>query len=112
MVDHIYGRINLLNPGYRPNMFNKELKINIDFLVREIKKMLPCPTPKQIQYLNEFRSNLLDGIEYYQKLFPQMALETQEYRQRALEDLNLLKVRLEEFVTTYSSIFKLSPQLV
>ncbi len=112
MVDHIYGRINLLNPGYRPNMFNKELKINIDFLVREIKKMLPSPTPKQIQYLNEFRKNLLEGIEYYQKLFPQMALETQEYRQKALEDLNNLKARLEEFVTLYNNIFKLQSQLI
>lgn len=41
-----------------------------------------------------------------------MALETQEYRQKALEDLNLLKARLEEFVTTHSSIFKPASQLV
>ncbi|MCB9771835.1 MAG: hypothetical protein H6754_04740 [Candidatus Omnitrophica bacterium] len=112
MVDHIYGRINLLNSGYRPNMFNKELKINIDFLVREIKKILPSPTPKQIVYLNEFRTNLLGGIEYYQKLFPQMILETEEYRQKALQDLDALKVRLEEFVNVYSSVFKNHSQLV
>ena len=112
MVDHIYGRINLLNSGYRPNMFNKELKINIDFLVREIKKILPSPTPKQIVYLNEFRTNLLGGIEYYQKLFPQMILETEEYRQKALQDLDALKVRLEEFVNVYSIVFKIESQLV
>ncbi len=112
MVDHIYGRINLLNSEYRPNMFNKELKINIDFLIREIKKMLPTPNPKQIAYLIEFRKNLLEGIEYYQKLIPQMVLESEEYRQKSLDDLDVLKTKLDEFVTIYSSIFKLQPQLI
>ncbi|MCB9757777.1 MAG: hypothetical protein H6753_05070, partial [Candidatus Omnitrophica bacterium] len=112
MVDHIYGRINLLNSEYRPNMFNKELKINIDFLVREIKKILPTPNSKQIAYLNEFRKNLLEGIEYYQKLFPKMMLETEEYRQQALDDLDVLKTTLDEFVTTYSTIFKLHSQCI
>lgn len=110
MVDHIYGRMNILNPGHRPNMFVKELKINIDFLVKEIKKNMPSPTPKQIVYLNEFRTNLLEGIEYYQKLFPQMALETEEYRKKALEDLEALKARLEELVKTYHFVFT-QPQL-
>lgn len=105
MVDHIYGRVNLLNETPRPNMFNKELKINIDFLVREIKKMLPSPSPRDITYLNEFRDNLLDGIEYYQKLFPQMVHETEEYRQKALEELEILKKKLEEFVLQYQTIF-------
>jgi len=111
MVDHIYGRINLLNPIHRPNMFVKELKINIDFLVREITKMVPSPTPKQVVYLNEFRKNLLEGIEYYQKLFPQMINETEEYRKKAYEELEALKANLEEFVKTYRVVFAQS-QLV
>jgi hypothetical protein len=110
MVDHIYGRINLLNPIHRPNMFVKELKINVDFLVREIKKMLPSPTPKQVVYLNEFRTNLLEGIEYYQKLFPQMVNESEEYRNKALAELEVFRVKLEEFVQMYGSIFA-TPQL-
>lgn len=105
MVDHIYGRLDLLNPGYRPNMFVKELKINIDFLVKEIKKILPSPTPKQIVYLNEFRTNLLEGIEYYRKLFPDMTLESQEYRKKAVEELDALKAKLEEFTQVYSAAF-------
>ncbi len=112
MIDHIYGRVNILNSAYRPNMFNKELKINIDFLAGEIKKMLPSPNAKQIKYLNEFFANLLDGIEYYQKLFPQMVHETQEYRQKTIEDLNKLKARLEGFLVLYSDIFKLRSVLV
>lgn len=110
MVDHIYGRINILNDGYRPNMFVKELKINIDFLVKEIKKIILSPTPKQIVYLNEFRTNLLEGIEYYQKLFPQMVNETEDYRKKALEELEVHKAKLEEFVQTYGPIFT-QPQL-
>lgn len=110
MVDHIYGRINILNDGYRPNMFVKELTINIDFLVKEIKKIVLSPTPKQIVYLNEFRTNLLEGIEYYQKVFPQMVNETEEYRKKALEELDVHKAKLEEFVQTYGAIFA-PPQL-
>jgi len=111
MVDHIYGRTNILNPGYRPNMFIKELKINIDFLVKDIKKFIPSPTPKQVVYLNEFRTNLLEGIEYYRQLFPQMALETEEYRKKALEELDILKAKLEELVQTYNQVFNPQPQL-
>lgn len=104
MVDHIYGRINLLNSTYRPNMFIKELKLYLDYFTKEVKKTLE-PTDKQIAYLNEFKNNLLDGIEYYKTLFPKMTLETESYRQKALHELAEFKANLEKFVCEYSQIF-------
>ncbi len=105
MIGHIYGRINLLNSTYRPNMFINELKLYIDYLKREIKKCMLEPTAKEIEYLQEFKNNLLTGIEYYKNLFPQMIEETESYRQKMLEELRKYKKDLEDIVAIHQRIF-------
>jgi hypothetical protein len=105
MMDHIYGRINLLNSSYRPNMFIKELGLYIDYFIKEVKKVGSNPTPKQVVYLNEFRSNMSDGIKYYHDLFPRMVNETKEYRDRALEELQIYKDKLNNFIAMHPAIF-------
>lgn len=109
MADHIYGRINLLNKTYRPNMFIKELKMYVDYFKKEVQKHAIEPTEKQIAYFNEFKQNLLEGIGYYFELFPQMIEETEEYRQRAITELREFKQKIEDFLAVHKSIF--SPQL-
>lgn len=112
MADHIYGRINVLNPGYRPNMFIKELKLYIDYLVKDVQKALPVPSTKLVAYFSEFRQNMLDGIEYYRTLFPKMVAETPEYRQKALAELNELKSQLDDFVKQYPVVFAVEREAV
>ncbi len=107
MVDHIYGRTNLLRPGYRPHMFIKELRLNIDFLKNEVQQALPELSLKQIEYFREFQTNLLSGIEYYKALFPKMKEETREARERMIEDLQRLKKDLEDFVGSIPEAFVL-----
>lgn len=106
MVGHIYGRLSILNSTYRPNMFIKELQLYIDYLVREVKGVLPAPTSKDIQYFREFSKNLFEGIEYYCELFPKMFAETKEYQRKALEELKTLKKQLEDFVEEHACAFK------
>ncbi len=103
MVDHIYGRINLLNNTYRPNMFLNELKLYIDYIAKEIKKHFKALSPKQINFFSSFIKNLQDGIQYYKELIPLMKIETAEYLKRMQEDLaslevSLLEIRLPELV--------------
>ena len=105
MVDHIYGRINLLNSTQRQNMFIKELKMYVESFIQEATKCLCEPTDKKIKRLVEFKNNLLEGIEYYFELFPKMIEETKEYHERALAELQIFKTKLENFVTENSSIF-------
>lgn len=105
LIGHIYGRLNLLNTDRRPNMFMKELRMYVDYFCKEVKKVLPEGTDKQCAYLKEFKNNMLDGMAYYQNLIPKMVEETKEYRDRALEELDQHKKRLEEFVAHYPSIF-------
>lgn len=87
MVNHIYGRFNnLINPD-RPHMFVQELKIYIDYLREEMEKFsLGLSTRKQ-KYLDDFRKNLCDGIEYYQQL-PETILK--DKWNHFLEDLKTL----------------------
>jgi hypothetical protein len=105
MVGHIYGRINLLNGVAHPNMFIKELKLSVEYFIKEVKKTAINPTEKQKEHLNEFKKNLLEGIEYYKELFPKMLDQTQEYRTRALSELQEFKRRLEAFATEHAALF-------
>ncbi len=105
MMDHIYGKIDLVNNPLRPNMFIKELKLYVDYFMKEVQKSTPHPTEKQIAYLNEFKNNMIDGMNYYRELFPQMVHETEEYRTRALKELENYRKSLEVFLQQHPAIF-------
>jgi hypothetical protein len=112
MTDHIYGRINLLNDIPRPNMFIKELGMYVDYLRKDITKSLQSMNEQKIKYFTEFKNNLLDGIEYYRKLFPQMVEESVEYRTKTLNELEACHQRLlalvEEFAPAFNSTSNLA----
>lgn len=67
MVDHIYGRLNLLNDTYRPNLFVKELKMYADYFQSLTNQS--NISPKEHKRLSRFRENLIKGISYYEELF-------------------------------------------
>jgi hypothetical protein len=78
MVDHVYGRADVLNKLARPHMFVNELIIYVDYLKTEMKKKKEVFSAKQTQYLQTFHANLLEGVSYYKALFqaPQIKNET------------------------------------
>ena len=108
MTDHIYGRINLLNDTPRPNMFIKELGMYVDYLKKDLTKSLETMNEQKIKYFTEFKNNLLDGIEYYRKLFPQMMEESLEYRTKMLNDLEACNQRLQDMLEEFASVFAAS----
>ena len=69
MMEHIYGTNSVLSSLYRPNMFVKELKMYVDYLKNEIESISEEVTTKQTKKWEGFRSNLFNGIAYYQELF-------------------------------------------
>lgn len=105
MVDHIYGRINILAGKRRPNMFIAELNMYIDYLEREIKESLPSANDQKIKYFGEFRENLVRGIAYYEELIPKMTHESKEYRDRMFQDLGNSRKKLEALTERYKTIF-------
>ena len=69
MMQHIYGNGSVLSHINRPNMFVKELKMYVDYLKNEIIAISEEVTTKQIKKWEAFKSNLFNGIAYYQQLF-------------------------------------------
>lgn len=88
MIGHIYGRKNILNPLPRPNMFINELNLYVDYLKNEIDKCAQILNQKQEKFFNSFRTNLLNGINYYKTLAPGLKKETTEYIDRMMCQLN------------------------
>ncbi len=78
MVGHIYGRWNILNSLYRPNMFINELNMYVDHYKKKLESSLSL-NPKQVKQLQVFKKNLLDGIDYYNNLVSDFKRESNQY---------------------------------
>jgi len=112
MAGHIYGRLDILNETVRPHMFIKELQIYIEYLIKEFRKVAPLASSKRLVYFQEFKQNLLNGIEYYSGLFPNI-LETQkDHLKHVMDDLSRLKLQLEDFVGAEMSEGGQSPNVL
>ncbi|RLD65062.1 MAG: hypothetical protein DRI84_07625 [Bacteroidetes bacterium] len=102
MVDHIYGRINVISRNDRPNMFVKELGIYINYLKDKIDETSTNMTKKQEKYLINFSNNLDEGIKYYQQLFSDIKGRFEDSKSTILQELDanlaalqLLKMKLQ-----------------
>ena len=93
MVDHIYGRGNLLNNVSRSNMFINEFRLYVDYLRNKSNAVPENIFGNQAKALQLFHANLLQGINYYEKLMPQMDLLT-EYEIETKSELQQLKMEL------------------
>lgn len=72
MVKHIYGKINLLKGISRPHMFINELKLYIDYLKKDIENSASQLNDKKMKQLDRFKEQLMNGVEYYHELLPNL----------------------------------------
>lgn len=68
MVNHIYGKTNLLEGVKRPHMFINELRLYIEYLKTDIAANLALMNAKKEKSLNNFVNQLQAGINYYKEL--------------------------------------------
>ena len=61
MLDHIYGRCDLLSEGNRPHMFVRELQLYVDYLREQIAGSRQ-PEGRVLKAFREFGANLFNGI--------------------------------------------------
>ena len=94
MVGHIYGQVQGLVTRDRPNMFVNELRLNIHYFKREMQKRLGSLSTSDSRYFEKFQTNLHDAIDYYRKLIPHMAEETERYREIIQHEIALLEEEL------------------
>lgn len=94
MVDHIYGRANVIETKNRPHMFIKELAMYIDYFSNKVDEISDSLNVKQEKYLTAFQSNLNDGITYYQQLFSESKIYFEANKVVLLNELETLKREL------------------
>lgn len=86
MTGHIYGRKNLLNALPRPHMFINELYLYIDYLKNAAAEL--NLNARREKYLESFKTNLMEGIEYYKNL-------AQQFKQSLQEELGYAEKKLQ-----------------
>ncbi|MBF0386421.1 MAG: hypothetical protein HQL20_01030 [Candidatus Omnitrophica bacterium] len=88
MIDHIYGRRNIMPFKNRPHMFIKELRLNIDQFEILLADKSDDPGNKRQAVIEEYTRNLNDGIAYYRTLVPLISEEPDTARERFLSELD------------------------
>lgn len=101
MVDHIYGRTNIMERNDRPNLFVKELKMYIDYLGTKFDETVKPVTDKQKKYFDTFQDNLFKGVEYYKELFQKYKtqLDDSTSKNNMMKDLENMKLELMNLKT-------------
>ena len=96
MVDHIYGRTNVMERTDRPNLFVKELKMYVEYLSGKIEETIKPFSVKQQKHFITFQENLNKGVEYYKELFQKYKtqLDDSTSKNNLMEDLENMNVEL------------------
>ncbi len=105
MIDHIYGRINLIKRSDRPNMFIKELRLYIKYLHEKMLELKGSFSLDKKVFPLSYINNLLDGIEYYQKLFSSLSSMIDETKTLILNELHESKQFLQQMISEIESPF-------
>lgn len=94
MLDHIYGKVSIALDPERPQVFVKELQLYVQHLQHEISKSLPEKTQKFEAYVEKFKTNLSQGIAYYQELIASFPIDTEEVMDKMKAQLTELKEKI------------------
>ena len=98
MVNHIYGRINLITRTDRPNMFMKELKLYLNYLEEKISSIDLPVSSNQIKHFSAFVTNVSEGIEYYKQLFSEAMGKIFDVKKRADYEITALEEKFSDLI--------------
>jgi hypothetical protein len=96
MVDHIYGRANLLNQLKRPHVFINELQIYMDYFKNNLIGSLNTMTFKKEKQLEAFIENLSKGISYYKSMPAILGAESTRLLEEFDAELTKLSVAVQQ----------------
>ena len=81
MVDHIYGRIQLISQPDRPHVFVREAELYVEFVQSELERFALDLSNRKAGYFEEFKTNLIEGIDFYSELAGEFGVGP-EFRER------------------------------
>lgn len=95
MIGHIYGKNDVLNKSSeRSNIFVNELNLYIDYLAKEIANSKLAINEKKAKYLESFKEQLKQCIDYYRELIPKMKSFNISHLDKILHDLSVSELTL------------------
>jgi len=94
MVDHIYGRINVLSGIKRSFFFINELELYVKYLAGYINENIQSLDVRKKKYIQKFQTQLLDGISYYRSLQGKFDFAFGESKDKFQEQLNRFEAEL------------------
>lgn len=97
MVQHIYGKVNLLTKGSRPNMFINELNLYVEHYKKDMELNAQKLNEKKKKYLQKFSDQLFVGIDYYKELIPKLLNQTEAYREEMIGQLKKIEMDLKGY---------------
>ncbi|UIR55080.1 hypothetical protein LZQ00_12400 [Sphingobacterium sp. SRCM116780] len=68
MINHIYGRTDLIQNEDRPFFFINELRLYVAHIKKYVEMNTATVNDKNIKYLEKFKTQLMEGINYYEQL--------------------------------------------
>jgi hypothetical protein len=96
MVDHIYGKINVIKRKDRPNLFIKELSLYINYLKDLIKDIKISQGESELKKIQTYRQNLMEGVAYYKKLFLKHVNKKNGIKASDLKELNKMEKEISK----------------
>ena len=103
MIDHIYGRTNIIQHTSRPHMFIKELLLYVDYwgeLLTETKGVIDN---KQKTHVLHFYENLANGISYYRSLAGKVNEEFTALKDKIEGSLDEAETKLSDLLQRHLS---------
>ncbi len=94
MMQHIYGRTNIIDSENRPHFFLKELRMYLDHFKQEKSLLEVDASPIKMKKIEKTKENLLAGIAYYELLFAQDDTYFTGDQSIILKELNESKITL------------------
>jgi hypothetical protein len=101
MIDHIYGRINILQESKRPHMFIKELMLYVDYWSELLTETKGSVDNKRKAYVQSFYDNLLSGISYYRNLSEMVNEEFTTLKEKIESSLDEAETRMSNLFERY-----------
>ncbi|MDR0194936.1 MAG: hypothetical protein LBI73_07405 [Myroides sp.] len=94
MVNHIYGRDNVIETSERPHFFIKELRMYLDHYKKEKEAIALEQSAVKSKKLLKTKENLLAGISYYKTLFSKDDNYFSNEKQSILNELTASELEL------------------
>jgi hypothetical protein len=101
MIDHIYGRIDMLMHDNRPHMFVKELSLYVSYWTELLQESAALADKKKQIYIENFHKNLINGIAYYRNLSDKLDKEFTSFGAKLKSSLDETERSLVSLLENY-----------